>query len=169
MALNVISGNQNVDDVLNGTQTDDQISGLSGNDFISGGRGDDVIIGGSGSDVMVGGLGADTFQWSAGHITNGATDWVVDFSLGQGDMLNFLSSGDVQEFEVLSVVLTKLLDTEFNGFDLQNNVQFGTDMVFTVQNSATGATQEIVLLDSWSGSQNAAWVDYLATLGLEFS
>jgi Ca2+-binding RTX toxin-like protein len=170
MSFNDINGTPNVDDVLAGTAGADRIRGESGNDFINAGQGDDLVIGSSGSDVMRGGLGADTFQWSAGHITDGATDWIIDFSLiVQNDLLSFISSGGGQDVNVLSVVLTKLLDTEFNGFDLQNNVDFGTEIVFTVQNSVTGNTQDIVLLDAWSASTNDAWVDYLATLGLEFA
>jgi Ca2+-binding RTX toxin-like protein len=170
MSFNDINGTPNFDDVLAGTQGDDRIRGESGNDFINAGQGNDLVIGGSGSDVVRGGLGADAFEWSAGHITDGATDWVIDFSLTvQNDLLSFISSGGGQDVNVLSVVLTKLLDTEFNGFDLENNVETGTEIVFTVQNSVTGNIQDIVLLDAWSGATNDAWVDYLATLGLEFS
>ena len=170
MSFNDINGTPNFDDVLTGTAGADKIRGESGNDFINAGQGDDLVIGGSGSDVMRGGLGADTFEWSAGHITDGATDWVIDFSLAvQNDLLSFISSGGGQDVNVLSVVLTKLLDTEFNGFDLENNVETGTEIVFTVQNSVNGKIQDIVLLDAWSGSTNDAWVDYLATLGLEFA
>jgi hypothetical protein len=159
---------QGVDDMLRGAAADDSIASFSGDDSIIAGRGDDTVIGGTGSDVLSGGLGSDTFVWSAGHLTDGAIDYVRDFSLRQGDALKFLDSGDGQVFEVVSIILTKLEETVFNGFDLNNNVERGTDIVFTVHNTATGATQEIALLDAWSNSQNDAWVDYLATLGLQF-
>lgn len=163
-----IIGNPNTNDFLVGTAGNDKIQGLSGNDVIIGGRGDDLIIGGAGSDVMTGGLGADTFQWSAGHITQGATDYITDFDIRQGDKLSFLSSGNNQNVEILSVTKGYNQTTHFNGVDLQNNLASGTDITFTVRNSVTGATQEIILLDAWSGSLSAQWDAYLATLGTHF-
>lgn len=160
--------NSGVGDSLGGTRDADQIKGLSGDDYIYAGRGDDTLIGGTGSDILNGGPGADTFQWSAGHLQNGAVDYVKDFSLNAGDTLKFLDSYG-QDFEVLAVVRTKLDITEFNGRDLDNNVSHGTDVVFTVRNAADGTTQEIVLLDSWSGSLDSAWDAYLATMGLAFT
>ena len=59
---------------------------------MNGGRGNDVIIGGAGSDVLMGGLDADEFQWSAGHISDGTTDYVLDFDICQGDTFSFLDS-----------------------------------------------------------------------------
>lgn len=166
----IINGNAaGVDDTLKGSHGDDSISGLSGDDFLVGGRGDDTLVGGQGSDVMSGGLDADTFVWSAGHIGNGETDYVIDFSLNQNDTLSFLSSGGGQEIQVLSVTRDYRGETEFNGNDLRNNVELGTDVIFTIMNSVTGATQEIVLLDSWSGNLAEAWDNYLASMGLSFS
>lgn len=164
-----ITGTVNAPDNLTGTSGDDKISSLSGNDVITGGRGNDLIIGGSGSDVMTGGLGADTFQWNAGHITNGATDYITDFDIRQSDKLSFLSSGGGQNVEIVGVTKGYLSVTSANGVDLQNNVATGTDITFTIKNSVTGATQEIVLLDAWSGSLSGQWDAYLATLGTHFS
>jgi RTX calcium-binding nonapeptide repeat (4 copies) len=165
----IIEGNaQGVDDILVGGSADDKISGRSGDDLLNGGGGQDIIEGGKGSDVLRGGTGADSFVWSAGHITGGGIDYVTDFSLSAGDTLKFLDS-EGQVFEVVSVMLTKLLETEFNGHNLHNNVLTGTDIVFTVYNALTDKTQEIALLDAWSAGSNDEWVDYLATLGLEFA
>jgi Ca2+-binding RTX toxin-like protein len=158
-----------IDDTLRGTSGDDSISGLSGDDMLIGGRGDDILVGGQGSDVMAGGLDSDTFVWSAGHVGNGATDYVIDFSLNQGDALSFLNSGGGQSIEVLSVARSYRTETEFNGNDLRNNVDTGTDVTFTIRNSVTGATQEIVLLDSWSGELAQAWNDYLTSMGLSWA
>jgi Ca2+-binding RTX toxin-like protein len=166
--MNDVIGNPHTDDNLVGTAANDKMQGLSGNDVIFGGKGDDLIIGGSGSDVMTGGLGADTFQWSAGHITNGATDYITDFDIRQNDALSFLSSGGGQNVEIVGVTKGYLNVTTANGVDLQNNVATGTDITFTIKNSVTGATQEIVLLDAWSGSLSAKWDAYLATLGTHF-
>jgi len=173
MAL--IAGNAaGVDDTLHGTRDADVIKGFSGDDVIFGGRGADTIVGGQGNDVLFGGLDADTFSFSAGHLGNGETDYIADFSLNQGDTLHFLDSGLIdgveQDFEVLSVVRQYLTVTEgVNGTDLRNNVDTGTDIIFSVRNSVTGATQDIVLLDAWSGSMNAQWEAYLASLGLSFT
>ena len=165
----IITGtNGGVADSLSGTVGADRMSGLSGNDVLRGGRGDDTFIGGTGSDVLIGGLGADSFEFSAGHITTGAKDVITDFDLRQGDSLNFIASGGGQSFEVVSVVKGYTTDTTMNGVDLQNNISTGTDVTFTVRNSVTGVTQEIVLLDAWSGSQSASWDAYLATMGLHF-
>ncbi|WP_377845486.1 hypothetical protein [Bosea sp. UC22_33] len=99
--MNDVIGNPHTDDNLVGTAANDKMQGLSGNDVIFGGKGNDLIIGGAGSDVMTGGLGADTFQWSAGHITNGATDYITDFDIRQNDALSFLSSGGGQNVEIV--------------------------------------------------------------------
>lgn len=165
-----IFGNaQGVDDVLGGTRGNDLIVGYSGDDLLNGARGNDTLIGGAGSDVMYGGLNTDTFVFSAGHLLSGAVDYICDFALIDGDSLSFLDSGDGQVFEVLSIVRTMLTETDFNGHNLNNNVGTGTDIVFTVRNSGTGAEQEIALLDVWSASNNSAWVDYLDSLGLAFT
>lgn len=158
---------QGVGDNLRGTGDDDVIKGLSGDDVIKAGGGDDEIQGGRGNDVMAGGQGADTFVFSAGHIGDGETDYITDFSVNQGDALKFLDSGS-GAFNVVSVELEKRTETEnVNGVDLRNNVEKGTDIVFTVQNDA-GDTQEIVLLDAWSKGLNSQWEDILAEMGLTF-
>lgn len=165
---NIISGLPNDDDVLIGTQGNDIIRGQSGNDWIRAGLGDDIVVGGRGSDVVVGGLGADRFEFSAGHVTNSAIDYVADFDLRQGDTLRFADSGPSSTIEVLSVTRSFLTETEFNGIDLRNDVAKGTDITFTVKNSA-GEIQTVVLLDAFSGELASQWDAYLATLGLSFT
>lgn len=168
-SYNIVTGAaQGVDDTLIGTRGDDSISGYSGDDYLVGGRGNDVLIGGRGSDVMTGGMDTDTFVWSAGHIGDGDVDYVTDFNLRQGDTLEFLSSGGGQDIQILSVELSYNQDTEFNGIDLSNNVDYGTDVIFTVQNTVTGATMEIVLLDSWSHAMDGLWDNFFASQGLNF-
>lgn len=168
--MNIIGNAQGVADSLIGTAGADRIEGLSGNDVLRGGRGNDTIIGGQGNDVVWGGLDADTFEWSAGHIADGGVDYVADFDLRQSDVLNFRSSGGGQNVEVLSIEFKYLSETTVaaggsENVDLQNNVGTGTDVVFTVRNSVTGATQEIVLLDAWSGNLASQWDAYLAANG----
>ena len=161
----IIGNSAGVSDTLRGTSGDDRIKGESGDDVIIAGRGDDVIIGGSGADVMSGGLGADEFAFSAGHISDGIVDFIKDFSINAGDTLNF-SDSDSADFEVLSVTTGRRDETEANGVNLKNGG--ATDITFEVYNATTGHTQEIVLLDAWSGSKNDAWEALLADMGLVF-
>lgn len=156
---------QGVEDRVTGRATNDVLKGLSGDDVLIGRNGNDTIAGGKGSDVMDGGLGSDRFDFSAGHLQNDATDYIRDFLLGT-DTLRFLNSGKGQVFEILSVVLEKLTIAEFNGTDLQNNIN-RDDMIFTVRNSVTQAEQEIVLMDT--GPATEAWEAYLAQLGTSFT
>lgn len=160
-----ILGTINDDAIIYGTQGDDNMNGLAGDDVMNGRKGDDVMKGGTGSDVVTGGLGADTFQWSAGHITDGATDYVTDFSFAQGDTLKFLDSF-AQGFEIVQVVHETVAETEANGANLMNG--FKEEVIFTVRNAATGATQDIVLLDAFANNTAAAWDAYLAEMGLTF-
>jgi Ca2+-binding RTX toxin-like protein len=160
------------DDTINGGRGDDHITGLSGDDFLSGGRDNDTLIGGIGSDVMsggsmtsAGGIDSDVFEWSAGHIGEGNIDWVTDFSIGS-DVLSFRSSGGGQNLVIDSATRAYVTNTTFNGNNLDNNVDTGTDIILTVRNSVTGATQQIVLLDSWSGTLAPQWDAYFTSLGL---
>ena len=148
-------------DTVVGLRGDDVLGGSQNDDFINGGRDNDSITGGMGSDVMFGGLGSDAFFFRS--VDDGAVDWICDFSLSQGDTL--VLEGDIS---FISAVRVKLTETEFNGYDLRNNVDRGTDIVFTVQN-AGGDTATINLLDVWSQSLNAAWVTYLETFGVELT
>lgn len=157
------------DDRIFGSKDDDKLEGLSGDDYLWASRGDDTLIGGQGSDVMKGGLDADRFEFSAGHIGNGNVDYIIDFSIDAGDRLKFLESGPGQIFEVLSIVRSYLGIQEFNGRDLENNVPLGTDITFAVRNSATGAEQDIVLLDAWSGELNPLWQEFLSDNGWSFT
>lgn len=172
---NVINGNAaGFQDSIIGSQGADIINGLSGDDVLRGGKGNDTIIGGAGSDVLVGGLDADTFRWAAGHITEGATDYITDFSLNQGDNLSFMSSGGGQNVEILGVSLDYLGMTSAAAggsasVDLQNNIGTGGDLTFTVRNSVTGNVQTIVLLDAWSGALSDQWNAYFTTLGTSLS
>ncbi|MCB1335350.1 MAG: hypothetical protein KDK26_17325 [Roseivivax sp.] len=157
----IIDGNaQGTADYLVGTAGDDLIRGFSGNDILLGGRGDDTIIGGYGEDVMQGGLDDDTFVFSAGHITDDSMDIITDFDIRQHDKLQFLDS-DGAALEIMSICLVKSTIETMNGFDLRNNIDYGTDIVFTIRNAATGDTQQVLLLDAWSGGMNAQWEAYL--------
>lgn len=78
-----------------GTELDETIDGACGNDELYGGQGDDIIAGHDGNDylsgnwgqdVLIGGLGADTFSFDGDF----DSDTVTDFSVVQGDRLNFI-------------------------------------------------------------------------------
>jgi Ca2+-binding RTX toxin-like protein len=62
-----IVGNENRNDILQGTLGSDVIVGLGGNDIINGNGGDDEICGGSGSDIINVGAGNDRINGDAGN------------------------------------------------------------------------------------------------------
>jgi M6 family metalloprotease-like protein len=62
-----IVGNDNRNDVLQGTSGDDVIAGLGGNDVIYGNGGHDMICGGNGNDYLDGGAGDDQVNGEAGN------------------------------------------------------------------------------------------------------
>lgn len=71
-----------------GEYQNDTIYGDAGNDFLFGNFGDDTLVGGAGNDTLIGGNGADYFVFAASE----GEDFVVDFSLAQGDKI-FITSG----------------------------------------------------------------------------
>lgn len=155
---------QGVSDTIVGSRGNDTLRGFSGNDYLGGGRGNDVLIGGAGSDVMTGGLDSDTFQFAAGHLQQDAIDWITDFSFNQADSLSFTSSGGGQNIEILSATAAFVDNTAANGFGLANSTA-GRELILEVRNSVTGATQQIVLIDSFSAANQVQWQSYLETLG----
>ncbi|WP_193371563.1 calcium-binding protein [Pelagibius marinus] len=74
-------------DSLLGGLGDDFLFGGSDGDFLFGGSGNDTLVGGAGGDTLSGGMDADTFGF--GGALPGDTDNVTDFSLGEGDVLDF--------------------------------------------------------------------------------
>ncbi|MGL4310320.1 MAG: calcium-binding protein [Paracoccaceae bacterium] len=156
---------------LRGTRSDDDINALAGNDVIRAGAGSDQIHGGTGDDLMFGGVGADVFSFFVDNIEgdsfNGNVDYIADFDLRQGDSLFFEAIGEGQEIIIDSVTRIQTETGTVNGVDAQNNAG-SFDVIFTIRDSVSGATQEIVLLDSWSGAMAGAWDDYLASLGVSW-
>ncbi len=143
-------------DFLQGDRGNDSLFGNTGNDVLSGGRGSDVLHGGLGNDVLIGGLDSDTFVFTALDLQSRGTDVITDFRLGD-DSLSLIGlkvTGVARGFSDL---------TTMNGVDLDNSAR-GTDLTLTVQD-AFGRSQKIVLLDTWSSSNSAAWTAYLAELG----
>ena len=58
------------------------------------GKGDDVLRGGRGNDWLMGGGGADVFVWAEQDF-DGGQDYVIDFSVTEGDLLRFDVGGFV--------------------------------------------------------------------------
>jgi hypothetical protein len=81
-------GSDSTEDIINGLDGDDQIFGLGGIDTLLGNDGDDILFGGEGDDSLTGGTGADTFVFNSAD-GDGSTDTITDFSLAEGDVLNF--------------------------------------------------------------------------------
>ena len=80
----------NGNDTLWGQSGQDSLSGGSGNDVLRGGAGNDTLLGGAGNDQLVGGTGADFFAYNA---TGWGYDQIFDFSIADGDKLDFRGSG----------------------------------------------------------------------------
>ena len=74
-------------DWIYGEWGDDTLYGDVGNDFLFGNFGNDTLIGGPGNDTFYGGEGGDTFMFA----TNEGEDFIVDFSVAQGDKISIAS------------------------------------------------------------------------------
>ena len=97
-------------DLLIGEGGRDKLYGFDGDDYLEGGRGrdklkgydgDDILVGGPGNDYLWGGDGADIFRFSIQEKANGKwkmddgrVDRIFDFSLEEGDVLQFESDFD---------------------------------------------------------------------------
>ena len=73
------------DDTCNGDDGNDIVRGGQGNDVVNGGAGNDFVSGDKGDDTMIGGTGADSFH----TFGDAGIDRVIDFSLAQGDRVQF--------------------------------------------------------------------------------
>ena len=107
--LEEIRGQDTADDNLMGTAQAEQLVGLAGNDQLDARAGNDILIGGADDDTLSGGEGADTFVYQFDSSTTPAwsgrdgLDSITDFSLPQGDKLQFFDSAglvdDAQAFK----------------------------------------------------------------------
>lgn len=154
---------ENGADTLIGNRGNDTLNGGSGNDVLRGDRGADIVVGGSGTDVMAGGLDADTFRFSAGHINNGAVDWILDYGFTQQDTLDFRGSAGAN-IQIVSATRGFVQNTSANGVSL-DNAAGSQDLILEVRNTGTGAVERIVLLDSYASGSAGQWQAYLSALG----
>ncbi len=139
------------DDYLAGNTGADFLFGGGGEDFVFGGSGNDTLNGGAGGDTLAGGLNADTFAFSNGNF--GETDNVTDFTMGDGDILDF---GDLLQGVGADdgVTLDDYLEVTWDGVnstiavDLNGDASGFTDhfVVIEGQNlTSLGATQDQIL------------------------
>ena len=75
---------------IDGAAGNDIIWGSDADESLKGGMGDDVLFGGAGNDFLTGNSGADTFQFTQ----TSTNDVVSDFSLTDGDKLQFFNTND---------------------------------------------------------------------------
>ena len=78
------------DDLLDGGEGRDTLNGSSGDDTLFGGDGKDALYLGSGDDNATGGSGADRFVFRSEDL-DGSADRITDFSVSEGDRLDFRS------------------------------------------------------------------------------
>jgi Ca2+-binding RTX toxin-like protein len=138
------------DNTLNGNRGNDEVLGGSGNDILLGARGNDTLDGGRGNDVLQGGLDNDVFDFSV--ISNGAVDYITDFSTASDELL--LGAG----ITVTAVSIQRTVATEANGFDLGNSDR-AFDLMLTLSNGS--ATQTLHILDAYAFSTNNFWENAL--------
>ncbi len=78
-------------DKLYGQVGNEVMSGEAGSDQLFGGDGFDFIDGGMGGDILIGGAGGDRF-YHAG-VASHSSDWVLDYTAAQGDVLHLGLAG----------------------------------------------------------------------------
>ncbi len=130
-----IEGTLGDDTPLNGTDNSESIAGLAGNDHICAGMGDDTIIGGYGNDYLYGQGGMDTFVFTV----NGGLDTVEDFSISEGDKLNF--DALITGFDPLTESIHDFLSATTNG----------ADTIVSVDRDGTGTDytwQQVVVVEN---------------------
>ncbi|MEL7203671.1 MAG: calcium-binding protein [Pseudomonadota bacterium] len=115
------------DDLLEGGAGSDYLNGSSGDDTLDGGEGNDRLYMGSGDDIAFGGEGADRFVFRSEDV-DGSTDTIKDFSLSDGDTLDFRKLGladDEDEAELWFLENVSVVD----GDDIHVSMDNGTVLV----------------------------------------
>jgi Ca2+-binding RTX toxin-like protein len=88
-SLDIASENDGLLDGQDGATTSNYfLVGDDGNDILVGSEGDDILFGGAGDDSLTGGAGKDRFVFDSAA-GDGSTDTIADFSLADGDVLDF--------------------------------------------------------------------------------
>uniref|UniRef100_UPI000D365B98 cadherin-like domain-containing protein n=1 Tax=Thaumasiovibrio occultus TaxID=1891184 RepID=UPI000D365B98 len=102
---------QGGNDSIFGRNGNDILLGGDGSDSLHGGNGDDILIGGAGADAMWGAAGSDVFKFNADSLTTSAAapvevDTIIDFSIADGDKLDFSDIFSVNESDPLENYLS---------------------------------------------------------------
>jgi Ca2+-binding RTX toxin-like protein len=143
-------GGDTTDDTIDGLAGNDQLFGLGGNDTLIGNDDNDILFGGKGDDTLTGGTGADNFVFDLADGT-GSTDTITDFSLSEGDVLNF---GDfLQNEDGTGADLASYLNVSFDGNNStitanSDSDGSGADLTVVIQGvdlSALGIDQAAIL------------------------
>ena len=156
-----VVGGDTTDDTIDGLDGDDQIFGLGGIDTLLGNDGDDILFGGEGDDSLTGGAGDDSLTGGAGEDIfvfnsadgSGSTDTITDFSLTEGDVLNFADF--LQDESDTGVVLANYLNVNFDNATGNSTITVDsdgaggyTDLTVVIQGvdlSALGIDQAAIL------------------------
>ena len=156
----------------------DKIIGDSGVDTLIGGAGNDTLYGAGGNDSLTGGAGADVFVFASSGTANG-TDVLADFSVADGDVLNFgyflgaagsFSTSDYQVVgqtaqinatgkvvELWSAVADSSTDVDTAG---EIAAQFGTGKAFTLSSNG-----KAVVIAGEDTSAQAAYIWFVQDTG----
>ncbi len=103
---NTIYGGAGEDCLFGGAFTDILYGGADA-DLLEGGNGTDQLDGGAGDDLLAGGNGADSFVHNGTQ--NSGTDWILDFTSGNGDVLVFSGAGaTLGEFAITASTRARL-------------------------------------------------------------
>ena len=124
-------------DTLYGEVGDDILNGGGDNDTLVGGDGNDVLNGGSYTDILTGGLGRDTFVFQD---TATGFDVITDFSVSQGDILDF--SALLDGFDPVTMAITD--------FITKTVVSGDTVISIDADGSGSGAAVQVAVLDNLS-------------------
>ncbi|MEO3431495.1 type I secretion C-terminal target domain-containing protein [Pelagibius sp. CAU 1746] len=139
------------DDFLSGGLDQDFLFGGGGEDFLFGGSHSDTLNGGAGGDTLTGGMAADTFAFSNGNF--GEIDNVTDFTMGDGDILDFgdlLLGVGADDGATLDDYLEVTWDgvNSTIGVDLNGDASGFTDHYVVIEGqdlTSLGATQDQIL------------------------
>lgn len=114
-------------DTLKGTSADETLFGQAGSDTINGGAGNDHVYGGAGKDLLNGGAGADTFVFdhlsdslynAKTNVDNG--DVIGDYSLSQGDTIDFSALGFTGPFDGHNGTLREIVNPQAGTYTFQS-------------------------------------------------
>jgi VCBS repeat-containing protein len=129
-------------DIIMTGDGDDILFGSVGDDALSAGAGDDVLTGGEGINTLTGGSGSDIF------IVNGANskDTITDFSLSEGDVLNFADFLDYDDDA--NTDLTSYLNVSFDNSNNSSTITANSAGNIGGTASESGDTLSVVIRDA---------------------